>query len=171
MVQKFYYNTYILYSNIFLIDINDKKKHQILTLDDALILAKNMKLDLIQINKSCMPNIGELAVCILYDLKKYIYEQKKKKYEHNVSKRNIKEIKIKKFIDKNDLNRKINNIKNFLSKKNDVKITIQGFFKTIEENVIFVNNIKNIILNDINYIMTEKKWQSGFINSLYIQSK
>lgn len=90
-------------------------------LSDALRLADSMNLDLIEINGSN----PELSICKIADYQKFLYE--KKKNEKKPKKVEVKELRLRPATDENDLNFKIKNAREWLTKGNLVKVTI--FFK------------------------------------------
>lgn len=88
---------------------------------DALQLAEDKGLDLVEVN----PN-GDPPVAKLIDYGKYKYEQKKKQQE--IKKKQtvilLKEVQFRPKIDKHDFDFKIKNAKKFLEEGNKVKIVV-----------------------------------------------
>lgn len=82
---------------------------------EALSIARNQNLDLVQLNGN--------AVCKLMDYNKFLYEQNKKNKKSATVQ--MKEIKLRPCTDEGDINTKANNINKFLSKRHDVKIVVQ----------------------------------------------
>lgn len=121
-------------------------------LEQALNLAKELDLDLVQMN------IQEIPVCKLMNYEKFIYQkQKREKEQKKKQKQNIgetKEIRLSANIDINDLKTKANQTNKFLSKNKKVKLTLRLrgrenqdiAMKIIDE---FLNNI-NINYDDSN---------------------
>ncbi len=93
----------------------------ILSKQDALKLAEEKGLDLVEVN----PN-GDPPVAKLIDYGKYKYEQKKKQQEQKKKQTVIllKEVQFRPKIDKHDFDFKIKNAKKFLEEGNKVKIVI-----------------------------------------------
>lgn len=89
---------------------------------DALKLAKDSNLDLVEINPNASP-----AVCKIMDFGKYCYLEKKKSQESKKKQKvvQLKEIKLRPNIGKSDLEVKVKSIKKFLEKKDKVKITMK----------------------------------------------
>lgn len=92
----------------------------ILTVREALALANEAGLDLVEIAPSADP-----PVCKIIDYGKYRYDQTKrekdsKKSQHQIK---VKEIKVKPNIDEHDLLTKLKQAKQFIEKGNKVKIT------------------------------------------------
>jgi len=87
---------------------------------DALQLAQDQGLDLVEVAPNAVP-----PVCKIIDYGKFRYEQTKrekesKKTQHQVK---VKEIKVKPNIDDHDLDTKIRHAREFLEKGNKVKVT------------------------------------------------
>lgn len=98
----------------------DGQQLGILPLKEALDLAKEEDLDLVEV----APN-AEPPVCKIMDYGKYRYDATKrekdnKKAQHQVR---IKEVKLKPNIDENDFLTKLKQAKSFIEKGNKVKIT------------------------------------------------
>jgi translation initiation factor IF-3 len=89
---------------------------------DALKIAKDSGLDLVEINPKAVP-----PVCKIMDYGKYKYEEKKKL---QVAKKNqvvqeLKELTFRPNTDENDLNHKLEQAKGFLADGNKVKFTVR----------------------------------------------
>ena len=90
---------------------------------EALSLARNAGLDLVEIAPQAMP-----PVCKIIDYKKYKYLQgKKNKDAPRVKTGVMKEIKLRPKIGEHDLDVKRKHIQEFLEKKNKVKVLMQFF--------------------------------------------
>ena len=94
----------------------------IMSRDEALNLAEEKKLDLVNISPNANP-----PVCKLLDYGKYRYELQKREKEAKKKQKTveIKEIRLSPNIDTNDLNTKVNAAKKFIAKGNKVKITLR----------------------------------------------
>ncbi len=86
---------------------------------DAISLAKNDGLDLVQVSQD-----RDKPVCKIMDFGKWKYELSKKKKKSGSSNVKLKEIKMRVGIDTHDLNFKIAQARKFLDKGNRVKITV-----------------------------------------------
>ena len=93
-----------------------------MTLSEALRLAEQHGLDLVEITPNANP-----PVCRIMDFGKFKYEegQKKKQAKKNQSKVVTKEIKFHANVDENDYQLKIRNIRSFLAEGNKIKLTLQ----------------------------------------------
>ena len=100
----------------------DGEQLGILQRNDAIALAKEAGMDLVEVASTSEP-----PVCRIMDYGKFKYEQQKKKQEAKKKQKivDIKEIRLSPNIDTNDLNTKVNAAKKFLSKGNRVKITLR----------------------------------------------
>lgn len=86
---------------------------------DALKLAKDAGLDLIEISPNAQP-----PVCRILDYGKYMYEQSKKTKDQKSSSSKQKEVKFRINIDQHDYVTKLKRAEGFLSKGNKLKITL-----------------------------------------------
>lgn len=96
----------------------------IMTTQDALRLADELGLDLIEISPNAEP-----PVCRIADYKKFLYEQKKKKKElkANSTKQEVKEIRFGPNTDDHDFDFKLKHAEKFLTEGNKVRAYV--FFK------------------------------------------
>jgi translation initiation factor IF-3 len=94
--------------------VEEGHDNKILPLKDALFIAKNSGMDLIEFGRN-----GDIAVCKIGDFKKLYYEKKKSTISSMTkSKKNSsKEIRVNCSIQDNDLDTKINAIERFLTKE------------------------------------------------------
>ncbi len=115
-------NDQITSSKVKVIDQNGKMLETLNT-EDALKLALDAGLDLVEVSKDRDP-----PICKILDFKKFLYESKKHLHEFKKSQkrsRNIlKEIKIKINTASGDLNVKIQRAREFLQDRNKVKISL-----------------------------------------------
>ena len=101
---------------------SDGKNLGILNTQEAITIAKNEGLDLIEIAQNAKP-----PVCKIMDMGKYKYDAQKKanKAKKKQKKIEIKEIKLRPVTEINDYTLKIRNAQKFLSKGDKVKFTIK----------------------------------------------
>ena len=101
---------------------SDGKNLGTLSTQEAINIAKQEGLDLIEISPNANP-----PVCKIIDIGKYKYDQQKK--AHNAKKKqkvmNLKEIKLRPVTEIHDYNFKIKNAQRFLTKGDKVKFTVQ----------------------------------------------
>lgn len=86
---------------------------------DAKLLASSRDLDLVQINKNERTQVFKIM-----DHGKWKYEQKKNKNKQKKPTHHLKEMNFKMRIDPHDLEIKVNRIKSFLDKGDDVKLSV-----------------------------------------------
>lgn len=97
----------------------DGKQVGILTLTQALALAQEAGLDLVEISPKAQP-----PVCKILDFGKYMYEEGKKSKTQKASSTKLKEVKLGALIEKNDYLTKLRQAEAFLFKGNKVKLYI-----------------------------------------------
>ena len=101
---------------------DDGEQFGILTVNEALALAAEKSLDLVEISPNATP-----PVCKIMDYGKFKYEKTKKEKENKKKQKNvvIKELRIKPHIDEHDKETKISQIKKFIEKEYKVKISLR----------------------------------------------
>lgn len=104
-----------------LIDANNENKG-IVSIKEALALAEEEGLDLIEISPQANP-----PVCKILDFGKYRYEQQKRKNEAKKNQKvvEIKELKLRPMIETHDYEVKVKQAKKFLEQGNKVKFTMR----------------------------------------------
>jgi translation initiation factor IF-3 len=104
--------------------VKDNEQFGIVSLDQALKLAKQYQTDLVLINEKSDPPIAKLL-----DANKYFYEQKRREKETAKKQREnqiiIKEVQFRLGIGDNDFDIKLKNIEKFLNKGNKVKCVVR----------------------------------------------
>jgi len=100
----------------------------IFNIKDAIKLADNLGLDLVEISPSANP-----PVCRIIDYQKFLYEQKKKQKEMKAkgTKIVVKEIRLGPQIDEHDFNFKLKHAIRFLQDGNKVKVDVLFRGRTI----------------------------------------
>ncbi len=96
----------------------------IFNLREALDIARNLELDLVEISPTANP-----PVCKIIDYRKFLYDQKKKQKEMKAKSAKIvvKEIRLGPNTDDHDFNFKLKHAENFLKEGSKVKVEV--FFK------------------------------------------
>ncbi len=104
--------------------MGDNIEPGVLSLEDAINLADEMDLDLVEISPNAVP-----PVCKIVDFQKFLYQQKKKQKELKTKQTNVvvKEIRFGPNIDEHDFEFKLNHAKKFLEEGFKVKAFV--FFK------------------------------------------
>lgn len=100
----------------------DSKQLGIVPVEDALRMANDMNVDLVEIAAEAKP-----PVCRLMDYGKFKYQQQKKAAEAKARQTviEIKEVKFRPATDVGDYNIKMRNIRRFLDDGNKVKVTLR----------------------------------------------
>ncbi len=113
-------NRQIRVPNVRLIDEGDEQLGE-KTLDEALQLASERGLDLVEVAPKAVP-----PVCKLMDYGKYLYRQNKIEQKHKKMQKQgeMKGIRLSYSIDKHDLETKIRQAEKFLKDRNSVKVTL-----------------------------------------------
>jgi translation initiation factor IF-3 len=91
----------------------------VMTPEDALVVAREGGLDLVEVAANSRP-----PVCRIMDYGKYKYEQKKKNASKKSHSATLKEVKLRPGTDQHDLNFKLNNARKFLMDGDKVKVTV-----------------------------------------------
>ena len=101
---------------------SDGKNLGTLATQEAISMAKEEGLDLIEISPNANP-----PVCKIIDIGKYKYDQQKKAHKAKKKQKvmNLKEIKLRPVTEIHDYNFKIKNAQKFLTKGDKVKFTVQ----------------------------------------------
>jgi translation initiation factor IF-3 len=104
--------------------VGENIEAQILSLREALSLADQLELDLVEISPQANP-----PVCKIMDYQKFMYEQKKKQKEIKArsAKIVVKEIRLGPHTDDHDFDFKVNHATKFL--KEGCKVKVDVFFK------------------------------------------
>lgn len=112
-------NRQIRASSVRVID-KDGKQVGILTIQQAMALAQESNLDLVEISPNANP-----PVCKIIDYGKFRYQQTKKEREQKKTQHQVKvkEIKVKPNTDEHDLNFKLKHAREFIEKGNMVRVT------------------------------------------------
>jgi translation initiation factor IF-3 len=104
--------------------VGDNVEQGIITIKEALDIARELELDLVEISPAANP-----PVCKVLDYKKFLYDQKKKQKEikAKTAKVVVKEIRLGPNTDDHDFNFKLNHAKKFLEE--GAKVKVEVFFK------------------------------------------
>jgi translation initiation factor IF-3 len=104
--------------------VGDDVEPSIMNLREALDMAEQMELDLVEISPNANP-----PVCKILDYQKFLYEQRKKQKEmkSKATKIVVKEIRLGPNTDEHDFNFKVNHAIGFLKDGNKVKVDV--FFR------------------------------------------
>ncbi|NBV12538.1 MAG: translation initiation factor IF-3 [Sphingobacteriia bacterium] len=121
-------NGRILASEVRIVGMEDEASNGVFSLDEALRLAEQAGLDLVEIAPNAVP-----PVCRITEYTKFKYEQKKRDKE-NKSKQHVvvvKEIRFGPNTDEHDFNFKVKHAQKFLKDGNKVKAYVHFYGRTI----------------------------------------
>lgn len=101
----------------------DGKKHGIKKLDEALKIASDVSLDLVQVS----PDGADPVVCKILDYGKHLFDKKKNKQpsQKKIKRNSTKEIKFRPTTDIGDFQIKLKKIKNFINSGDRTKISVR----------------------------------------------
>ena len=147
--------------------ISENGSSEIMNTKDALYLAQEQGMDLIEINPKSNP-----PVCKIMDYGKYKYEEKKRLAESKKKQKiqELKEIVFRPTTDENDMNHKLSSAKEFLKDGNKVKFTIKFKGREVahpelgkEKLVWVVQQLENLISTNFD-VSTEGKIMSLIVS-------
>ena len=137
---------------------SDGENLGVMNTNEAISMAKNQGLDLIEIAPNANP-----PVCKIMDMGKYKYDAQKKA---NLAKKkqkivSLKEIKLRPGTDVHDYNFKIKNAKKFLTKKDKVKFTVRFKGREMQHIQLGKDLMKRIIedVKEVGKIETHPKFE------------
>ena len=121
---------------------SDGKNLGILNTQEAITIAKNEGLDLIEIAQNAKP-----PVCKIMDMGKYKYDLQKKANQAKKKQKivSLKEIKLRPGTETHDYNFKIKNAKKFISKGDKVKFTVKFKGREMQHTELGKELMKKII--------------------------
>jgi translation initiation factor IF-3 len=121
---------------------DDKTQIGVMTTSQALALARERGVDLIEISPTANP-----PVCKLIEFGKYRFELQKKQREARKKQKivHLKEIKMRPKIDVHDYNFKMNHIKSFLAEGDKVKVTIMFRGREMSHTEIGAEVLKRVL--------------------------
>jgi len=145
--REFRINRQIHAREVFVLDENNQKKG-VMSFFDALSLAEDAGLDLVEISPAANP-----PVCRITDYGKFRYEQEKriKEAKKNQTIVKLREIRMQPKIDVNDLNVKTKAIGEFLSGGDKCKVTIRFRGRELAH-----TELGKVVLDRILDLLTEK---------------
>lgn len=145
--KEFRINRQIHAREVFVLDENNQKKG-VMSFFDALSLAEDAGLDLVEISPSANP-----PVCRITDYGKFRYEQEKrlKEAKKNQTIVKLREIRMQPKIDVNDLNVKTKSIGEFLAGGDKCKVTIRFRGRELAH-----TELGKVVLDRILDLLTEK---------------
>lgn len=127
---------------------------KIVSLDEAIALAKSREMDLVEISPDQDPPVVKII-----DFSKFRFEQIKKAKEAKKKQKviHVKEIKMRPSIDSHDYEHKVNHAKEFLEKGDKVKFTLMFRGREIVHNELGFKVMENIQNDLSSMVIVEKR--------------
>ncbi len=119
---------------------HDGKQVGILNTRDALRLAQQQGLDLIEVSPGTRP-----PVCRITDYGKFMYDQGKKQKDHKPHTSKLKEVKFRPRIEQHDYDTKLRHAEEFLYEGNKVKLTLSFRGREMEHKDLGFDMIKRVL--------------------------
>lgn len=119
MSKEYRINEKIRVREVRLIDGEDQK---VLTIQEALQMAKDQNLDLVEVAPNSVP-----PVCKIMDFGKFKFETEKKTRESKKNQKvvKLKEVRMQPKIEKHDMEFKVKHIQEFLAEGDKIKVTVR----------------------------------------------
>jgi len=148
-------NEQIHSSEIRLID-NDGSQVGIITIEEAIELAKSKGMDVVEVSPNASP-----PVCRVMDFGKFIFEKKKKSQGAKKKQKiiHVKEIKFRPLIEESDYNIKLGKIFKFLEQGDKVKISLRYRGRELRHAELGENLLKRVCDDIANVATTEQEAQ------------
>lgn len=145
-------NDQIRVREVRLIDDQGEQKG-VLTTADALRMARELGLDLVEIAPQSVP-----PVCKILDYGKFKFEQEKKLKDNRKNQKivKIKEIRMQPKIDDHDLDFKSKHVREFLAEGNKVKVTIRFRGRELAHTEIGEDVLKSVLAKVEGYYVMER---------------
>jgi translation initiation factor IF-3 len=156
--------------DIRLIDV-DGTQLGIKSLDEALRLAQNRGLDLVEIAAQNNP-----PVCKLTDFSKFRYEREKKLKEARKKQKggNVKELRVRPKIGAHDLDIKINQMRGFVSERDKVRFTVVFRGREMEhpdQGKMIFNRVKERMADVASLESEDNKMEGGRLSLMFTPKK
>jgi translation initiation factor IF-3 len=149
--------------------ISDDGEQQIVSTVEALEMAKNQDLDLVEVAPQANP-----PVCKILNYGKYRFENEKKAREAKTNQKivKLKEIRMQPKIDDHDLDFKSKHVMQFLGEGNKVKVTIRFRGRELahtELGLVVLNDVLKLI--EGSYVMDKPPAMEGRTMSMILSPK
>ena len=148
-------NEQIHSSEIRLID-NDGSQVGIITIEEAIELAKSKGMDVVEVSPNASP-----PVCRVMDFGKFVFEQKKKSQGAKKKQKiiHVKEIKFRPLMEESDYNIKLGKIFKFLEQGDKVKISLRYRGRELRHAELGENLLKRVCDDIANVATIEQEAQ------------
>jgi translation initiation factor IF-3 len=132
----------------------DGSEVNIVSIQEALKIAREKSLDLVEISPNQDP-----PVCKLIDYSRYVFDQRKKTKENRKKQKviHLKEIKLRPSIASHDYETKVNQAKGFLEKGDKVKFSVRFKGREIVHNELGFNLLEKVLVDLEEIIQVEQQ--------------
>jgi len=149
--------------------IKDDGEQQVLATSDALVIAKEQGLDLVEVAPQAAPPVVKIM-----DYGKYKFENEKKVRDSKKKQKllKLKEIRMQPKIDEHDLDFKSKHVREFLSEGNKVKVTVRFRGRELAH-----TELGRVVLDDVlariegEYVMDKPPIMEGKFMSMILSPK
>ena len=149
--------------------IREDGEQGIITTQEALEIARNQGLDLVEVAPQANPPVVKIL-----DYGKYKFENEKKVRDSKKKQKllKLKEIRMQPKIDDHDLDFKSKHIKGFLAEGNKVKVTIRFRGRELAHTELGLDVLKNVMARlEGDYVMDKPPAMEGRFMSMVLSSK
>ena len=149
--------------------IRDDGEQEIIPTQEALELARDMGLDLVEVAPQANPPVVKIL-----DYGKYKFENEKKIRDSKKKQKllKLKEIRMQPKIDDHDLDFKSRHIRGFLAEGNKVKVTVRFRGRELAHTELGLDVLKNVLSRlDGDYVMDKPPAMEGKFMSMVLNSK
>jgi translation initiation factor IF-3 len=137
----------------------------IMARDDALALARQHELDLVEVAAKSMP-----PVCRIMDYGKFKYQQSKRVQEAKKKQSfvQIKEVKVRPKTEEHDLQIKIRNVRRFLEKGHKVKVSLMFRGREIAHPELAYRVLEKVAqgIEDVGTVESQPRLEGRFMNMI-----
>jgi translation initiation factor IF-3 len=149
--------------------IRDDGEQQVLATADALALAREQGLDLVEVAPQAAPPVVKIL-----DYGKYKFENEKKVRDSKKKQKllKLKEIRMQPKIDEHDLDFKSKHVKEFLSEGNKVKVTVRFRGRELAHTELGLDVLKDVLQRiEGDYVMDKPPAMEGRFMSMVLSPK
>jgi translation initiation factor IF-3 len=149
--------------------IRDDGEQQVLSTADALALAREQGVDLVEVAPQAAPPVVKIM-----DYGKYKFENEKKVRDSKKKQKllKLKEIRMQPKIDEHDLDFKSKHVKEFLSEGNKVKVTVRFRGRELAHTELGLDVLKDVLKrSEGEYVMDKNPAMEGRFMSMVLSPK
>jgi translation initiation factor IF-3 len=149
--------------------IRDEGEQGLMTTADALAVAKEQGLDLVEVAPQAVP-----PVCKIMDYGKFKFENEKKVRDSKKKQKllKLKEIRMQPKIDEHDLDFKSKHVREFLGEGNKVKVTVRFRGRELAHTELGLDVLKDVLARiEGEYVMDKAPAMEGRFMSMVLSPK